>query len=232
MRQRVILVVLLLMCVASLSAAQDVPAPAIVPAERLLQLRAELSLDDAQAEKLGALAKVQAAAIAKVAAAYLRAEADLIDAARNEDLAVRRVALERRAKAAIDAEMIRLRAEKDARALLTPKQAGLLPSTLSSYGTEMTPVRTSAIWGSLVAPQSLIVPVAESDSVETRIVVSPLTAQIYIGDRLVGSGRSLVRLPVGQHILKFRTPACLEQMVIVVAKGPQSPVTHTMACSR
>src|SRR5690349_15162761 len=81
--------------------AQDL-SPLTAPAERVLRLKSELVLDSAQVVKLRDLSRTQSASLSRATSAFLRAEADVVDASRSEDLVVRRAALERRSKAAID----------------------------------------------------------------------------------------------------------------------------------
>ena len=201
------------------------------PAERVLRFRSDLRLDSIQVRKLGELAKLQVAALTKATSAFLRAEADLLDAMRSDDLAIRRTALEKRARMAIDAEMIRLRAEKDTRAVLTEMQADLAPILFMEMQERRE--RTHPLWESQVAPLPLNAsPFVVPDSGNARIAVDPLTAEIYVGDSLAGTGRLAMRLPLGQHTLKFRTPACVEVVQVTIVKGPPATVAHKMACMK
>ena len=202
------------------------------PADRILRFRSELALDSAQVLKLRELAKSQVPALTKATAAFLRAEADLLDATRNPDLAIRRVAMEKRARVAIDGEMIRLRAERDTRAVLTSRQVELVPIVTASAPDEGRE-RTHALWESQVSPLPLnAISLAIPDSGNVRITVEPLTTEIYVGDRLAGQGRLAARLPLGAHTLKFRTPACMETVQVTITKGPPAILTHKMGCSK
>jgi hypothetical protein len=232
MRYRALMAVVCLCCSSAPAIGQDVSTAAIIPAERILRLRGELELDSVQIGKLRDLEKLQAAAVSKVAAVYLRAEADLLDAMRSDDLVIRRLALEKRSKAAIDAELIRLKADKDARALLSAKQNGALGLLVSVPTGALHDNRRASLWESLVTPVGFVSLIAEPDSAEIRIAADPLGAEIYLADRLVGYGRVAARLPVGAHTVKFRTPSCTESVVVTVVKGPPAMVTHKMACSR
>ena len=217
--------------VASFAGAQD-PSPLIAPAERVLRLRAELGLDSSQVAKLRDLSRSQSLALSKATAAFLRAEADVVDAARSEDLAVRRAALERRSKSAIDGEILRLRSEKETAAVLSAKQNELL-GFLAATMPDDSGARYHAIWESQVAPLPLnAVAFVVPDSGNMRVTVDPLTTEIYIADKLVGFGRLATRLPLGQHTLKFRTPDCIEERKVVVEKGPPTIVAHKMSCAK
>jgi hypothetical protein len=175
--------------------AQDL-SPLTAPAERVLRLKSELVLDSAQVVKLRDLSRTQAASLSRATSAFLRAEADVVDASRTEDLVVRRAALERRSKAAIDGEMTRLRSEKETAALLTSKQRELLGILTATMAND-SGARYHAVWESQVAPLPLyatafVVP----DSGNVRVTVDPLIAEIYIADKLVGFGRLTTQLAV------------------------------------
>src|SRR5207247_543524 len=96
----------------------------------------------------------QVAGLAKFTAAYLRADADLLDASRKDDIAIRRLALEKRAKIAIDAEVARLQAEKDSRAVLSADQKAKLEVILD-IGEPGMKGKRQALWTPLVAPATL-----------------------------------------------------------------------------
>lgn len=206
-------------------AAQE-PSPALL-ASIALQLRADLELDDAQAVKLRELARVQGAAHSRATAAFLRAEADVIDAARGDDLVVRRAALERRAKLAIDSEMARLRWEKDVRALLTATQNTTLTARLNQ-----TPDRSRQLWQAIVEPLPIVVPAGQpADSGEVRISVTPNYADIYLDGVKHGAGRKFFVLPVGKYELKFHAVGCSEiALPIEIVKGPPIVITQSLTC--
>jgi hypothetical protein len=215
--------------VASVASAQDV-FPLTAPAERVLRLRAELGLDSIQVAKLRDLSRTQSVALSKATSAFLRTEADVVDASRSEDLAIRRTALERRSRSAIDGEMLRLRNEKETTGLLTARQNDLLGILTTTMAND-SGARYHAVWESQVMPLPLnAVAFVVPDSGNMRVTVDPLTTEIYIADKLVGFGRLATRLPLGQHVLKFRTPDCIEERRIVVEKGPPTIVTHKMNC--
>ena len=202
------------------------------PADRVLRLKSELGLDSAQVVKLRDLSRTQATSLSRATSAFLRAEADVVDASRTEDLVVRRAALERRSKAAIDGEMTRLRSEKETAALLTAKQKELL-GILAATTASDSGARYRAVWESQVAPLPLYATaLAVPDSANVRVTVDPLIAEIYIADKLVGFGRLTTQLPVGRHTIKFRTPACVEERVVEVTKGPPTVVNHKMGCEK
>lgn len=227
MRKRISLMLFLLATPTALIA-QSV-TPVVAPADRILKVRLELSLDTAQLLKLRDLGRSQGAALARATSNYLRAEADLLETSRGSDMGARKSAMEKRSKAAIDGEMLRLAAEKEARAVLTPKQATLLDIVLTE--SDDAGARSRAIWESQVEPLPLhAIPFAAPDSGTLRIAVSPLTAEIFIGDRSMGFGRVQIRLPLGSHTLKFRTPGCTDTRVVLLAKGPQEAITHRMSC--
>jgi hypothetical protein len=221
---------LLFLLIAHVAHAQKV-VPLVAPAERILKFRAALRLDTAQMEKLHDLARDQNEALARATSAFLHAEADLVDAGRSNDQGTRRSAMEKRSKAAIDAEMVRLRTEKDARGVLNARQITLLDILMTE--TDDASARTRPLWESQVAPLPLAaVPFAVADSETVRIAVEPLTSEIFIDNQSVGFGRVAVRLPVGSHMLKFRSPSCIDTKPIAVAKGDRNPVAHRMSCAR
>src|SRR5215208_2361955 len=121
MRRRISLLLFLLVTPSAPAIAQNV-APIVAPADRILKIRAELKLDSAQMAKLRELGRSQSSALTKATSTYLRAEADLLEASRAPAIGPRRAAMEKRSKAAIEGEMVRLSAEKEARAILTAKQ--------------------------------------------------------------------------------------------------------------
>ena len=222
MRQRISLLLFLLVTSGSL-AAQSV-SPLVAPADRILKARVELKLDTAQMLKLRDLGRSQGAALARATSNYLRAEADLLESSRGSDFGARRSAMEKRSKAAIEGEMIRLAAEREARAVLTSKQADLLDIVLTESDDASSRIR--AIWESQVEPLPLhAIPFAAPDSGNIRVAVEPLTTEIFVGDRSVGFGRVQLRLPLGNHTVKFRSPACTEVRAISIVKGPQSVIT-------
>jgi hypothetical protein len=181
--------------------------------------------------KLRELGDKQGASLARATSSYLRAEADLLETSRGSDFGARRSAMEKRAKAAIEGEMVRLAAEKEARAVLTARQVDLLDIILTE--SEDSSNRHRPIWDSQTAPLPLtVVPFAVADSETVRIAVTPLTAEIFVDNQAAGFGRVAVRLPVGAHMLKFRSPACIDTKPIVVAKGDRTPVAHRMSCAR
>src|SRR3954470_11041761 len=101
MRKSISLMLILLAVAAALATAQNV-APLVAPADRILKLRAELRLDTAQQSRLRDLGRSQSLALGRASSNYLRAEADLIEASRASDFGVRRIAMEKRSRAAID----------------------------------------------------------------------------------------------------------------------------------
>src|SRR3954464_9014455 len=126
-------------------------APPRVPAQSLIDARDALQLSEGQLAKLRVLARAQAAALTHATASYLRAEADLLDASRKDDIAGRRLALEKRAKIGIDGEIARLQGEKDARVRLTIDQREKLQQMLDRAETEPRE-NFSAAWAPLVTP--------------------------------------------------------------------------------
>jgi hypothetical protein len=157
-------------------------------------------------------------------ASYLRAEADLLDATRKDDLAVRRLALERRAKIGIDGEIGRLQGEKDARALLTIDQRARL-QTIQDQADTQPRQHQGAAWTPLVAPSQLTWRFAHDsvyrDSGTVRMKVSPSYAEIFIDGISIGTNFKQVMWPVGQHTVRFVAPGCgrpVEQQ-ITVTKG-------------
>jgi hypothetical protein len=229
MRRRVSLMLSLLAMTAELAGAQNV-APLAAPADRILRFRAELKLDTAQMLKLRDLSRSQNAVLARATSNYLRAEADLLEASRVSDLGVRRAAMEKRSRAAIDGEMLRLTADKEARALLSQAQLDLFEFLLTESGDSGT--RARPLWESQVAPLPLAAfPFAAPDSETVRIMTEPLTTEIFVDNQSVGFGRVAIRLPVGPHTLKFRSPTCVQSRPYLVAKGDRSPVAHRMNCT-
>jgi hypothetical protein len=227
---RRIALTLLLLLTPGVLVAQGV-APFIAPADRILKVRVELRLDTTQMLKLRDLGRAQGSVLARAISNYLRAEADLLDASRGSDAGARKAALEKRSRAAIDGEMIRLAAEKEARAVLTARQASLLDIVAAESDDAM--VRARPIWESQVEPLVLnAIPLSAPDSGTLRVAVEPLTTEIFIGDRSAGYGRVQLRLPLGNHTLKFRSPRCTDTLVVALEKGPQSAVTHRMSCVR
>ncbi len=206
-----------------------------IPARSILALQEKLELSDAQVSKLRALERTQVASLSRATAAFLRAEADLLDAGRRDDIALYRVALERRSKVAIDAEIVRLQSEKDSRAVLTADQRLTIGTVAESREVAGMPNEVT-VWQSIVAPPPLtrtvhVAPVL--DSAEVRISVMPIYADIYVDDIKIGSGRHFVRLPIGQHMLLYHAAGCTDVSVpISVVKGP--PIVaprQTLACS-
>ena len=230
MRRRTCLMLFLLVTAPALAVAQSV-APFAAPADRILKVRVELKLDSAQMLKLRELGRSQSEALARATANYLRAEAALLESSRGSDFGARRSAMEKRSKAAIEGEMLRLAAEKEARAVLSARQGDLLDIILTE--SEDSSARHRPIWDSQTAPLPLTaVPFAVADSETVRIAVTPLTSEIFIDNQSAGFGRVAVRLPVGAHMLKFRSPSCTDTKPIVVAKGDRAPVAHRMSCAR
>ena len=228
MRRRISL--FLLVTPFALGATQNV-APLAAPADRILKVRLELKLDSVQVARLRDLGGAQRAALGKATSNYLRAEADLLDASRSADLGARRTAMEKRSKAAVEGEMLRLGAEKEARAVLSTKQADLLDILLTE--SEDASTRSRPIWESQVAPIPLLaIPFAAPDSETVRIAVMPLTAEIFVDNRSVGFGRVALRAAVGAHTIKFRTPACTDTKQLVVATGDRTPIAHRMSCQK
>lgn len=230
MRRRASLILILLTAIPALASAQNV-APLVAPADRILRLRAELRLDTAQVLKLRDLGRAQSVALARATSNYLHAEADLLEASRASDLAVRRLAMEKRSRAAIDGEMVRLAADKEARAVLTARQGDVLDILLTE--SEDAGTRNRPIWESQVAPLPLnAIPFATPDSGNLRIAVDPLTTEVFLDDRSVGFGRVQLRVALGNHVLKFRSPSCTETKPIMVSKGPQSVISHKVNCAK
>jgi len=214
----------------AVAATQNAP-PLTAPADRILKVRLELKLDSAQTSKLRQLGVAQRASLGKATSGYLRAEADLLDASRSADFGARRAAMEKRSKSAIEGEMLRLSAEKEARSILSSKQVDLLDILLTE--SEDGSARNRPIWESQVVPIPLIaIPFAAPDSETVRIAVVPLTAEIFVDNRSVGFGRISLRVPVGAHVVKFRTPGCTDMKQIVVATGDRAPIAHTMSCQK
>ena len=218
----------------SLTKNQPVYGPP-VPARSILAVREKLQLSDGQIAKLRALETTQVASLNRATAAFLRAEADLLDAGRRDDIGIQRTALEKRAKVAIEAEVGRLQAEKNSRAVLTASQLETL-ATIAWPVDRAGPPNEVAVWQPIVAPPPLTraVHVASVfDSAEVRISVMPIYADIYIDDVKIGSGRHFVRLPVGQHVLLYHAAGCTDvTLPISVVKGPPIVVPRqTLTCS-
>ena len=209
--------------------AQSAP---VVPARAMLAVRDDLQLSTAQIARLRSLEAAQTATMNRATAAYLRAEADLLDAIRLDSLPLRRAALERRAKVAIDAEMARLQADREARAVLLQEQRDKL-ATLPRQSEALVVLKESAIWDALVAPPpaTRLSPVVV-DSAEVRITVTPTWADIYIDSTKVGTGKKFLWLPVGGHSVLVHAVGCKDALVnITVEKGPAMIVTQTLNCS-
>ena len=204
-----------------------------VPASWILGLRDTLQLSDAQISRLRALETTQTASLSRATAAFLRAEAGLLDATRRDDLALYRVALEKRARIAIDAEVGRRQAEKDSRTVLTGDQRAKLTTSgdaLAGHANEV------AVWQSIVALPPLTRPVhlaPQLDSTEVRISVTPIFADIYVDDVKIGSGRHFVKLALGQHVLLYHAAGCTDITIpISVVKGPPIVIPRkTLTCS-
>lgn len=206
-----------------------------VPARSILALRDQLQLSDAQISKLKLLETTQTASLSRATAAFLRAEADLLDASRRDDLAVYRLALEKRSKVAIDAEVGRLQAEKAARALLTADQRAKLITISEAQELAGVPNEVS-VWQPIVAapPLTRVLRVApQLDSAEVRISVMPIYADIYLDGVKIGSGRRFVKLAIGVHTLLYHAAGCTDVTVpITVEKGPPVVVPRqTLTCS-
>jgi Spy/CpxP family protein refolding chaperone len=204
-----------------------------IPAREILSARAELGLTDAQVAKLKTLETAQVAALNKATAAFLRAEADLLDA-RRDDLAQYRLGLEKRAKVAIDAEIVRLQAEKDSRAVLTADQRSRL-GAMSFIETDRSTSDVVA-WQAVVAPPPLtrVMRQAESpDSVEVRISVAPTYADIYLDGTKVGSGRKFLHLSLGSHTILLHAAGCTDVIYpLMIERGPPVLVpTQKLICT-
>ena len=204
----------------SLAVAIPAAAQVPVPAQTILAVADDLQLTQLQIDKLHALERSQLAATTRFTAAYLRAEADLLDAIRGEDLIIRRTALEKRAKIAIDAEIARLQAEKDSRAVLLPEQRKKLPMAGSQVGSTTV---EAVLWQPLIAPPpvSRTITTIVADSGVARLKVSPTYAEIIVDSVKVGTGFKQLTLPVGVHTARFQAPGCgapVEQ-TITINKG-------------
>jgi hypothetical protein len=218
-----------LLCIAAPLRAQD-PQAAPVPATILLAMGSDLVLDSAQARKLRELETLQTAALAKANAMFLRAEADVIEAGRTDDPLARRTALEKRARSAIDAEIMRLKWEKDARAVLTAKQSQSLPASIAAAAPRGT---KPMLWRPLVAPLSLSIPIEAVDSGEVRISVTPNYADIYINGEKRGTGRRFMFLPVGEHEVMLSAAGCERKTVrVTVIKNGPTLVSQTLTCTK
>ena len=217
-----------------MAAAQDstpkVPiTPSAIPAQWILDVREELQLTDVQVGKLQALARTQTGSLSRVTAAYLRAEADLLDASRTDDLAARRLALEKRAKVGIDAEISRLQWEKDSRLLLTGEQRAKVQAIVDRTDSPRQDSRV-AIWMPLVSPIPLTRRLdaaardsaAGRDSNQVRFKVNPSYAEIFVDNTLVGTNFKQIWVTVGSHKVRFAAPGCgvaIEQTIDVAKTG-------------
>jgi Spy/CpxP family protein refolding chaperone len=197
-------------------------APTRVPAQSLLDVAEVLQLSEPQLARLRALARTQTATLSRMTASYLRAEADVLDASRKDDLVLRRLALEKRAKAAIDGEMSRLQEEKDSRAVLTADQREKLQGILDRIDTEPK-VSQAALWSALVSPSPLTRRIdldsVVRDSGQVRLKVIPSYAEIYIDGAIIGTNFKQVSLPIGLHTATFKAPGCgspVEQQITVI----------------
>jgi Spy/CpxP family protein refolding chaperone len=216
---------------ASPAGAQDSLAAATVPAAIALNLRQKLALTDSQVAKLREIERQQSAAFERTVAAFLRAEADVITAAQGDDPVVRRSALEKRAKVAIDADVARMKWDKDVRAVLTERQA----LSLSDWaGAAVARGATPVLWQPLIAPVDLRAAVGQLvDSGEVRVSVSPNYADIYLNGDKRGTGRKVFLLPVGKYELKFHATGCTEvAQSIEIVKGPPIVISKSLTCSR
>ena len=204
------------------SSRADSPIPsAVAPAHFLLALSDQLHLSDSQITKLQSLEQAQVAAVSKATAAFLRAQADLLDAVRLDDIVLRRVALEKRAKIAIDAEVARLQAVKESRAVLSADQRAAL--TRLNVSPAYSPAIDVPEWDGIVAIPSgtRLMRVPEPpDSNEVRISVTPLYATIYVDNVKMGTGRKFLMLPLGSHELVVNAVGCQEvRLTFEVARG-------------
>jgi Spy/CpxP family protein refolding chaperone len=197
-------------------------APPPVPAQSILDLRDSLQLSDAQLLKLRALARTQTTSLAHMTASYLRADADLLDASRRDDIAVRRLALEKRARIGIDGEIARLQGERDARALLTLAQRDHLQAMADRAETQPRGM-PSAVWTPLVTPSALAYRFDRDsvvrDSGQVRLKVTPSYAEILIDGITIGTNFKQVTWAVGVHTVTFRAPGCgkpIEQQITVL----------------
>ena len=208
-------------------------AEPMVPARLILGVRDDLQLSDVQVSRLKTLAKAQIASLSRSTAAYFRADADLLDVSQRDDVAAHRLALEKRAKIAIDAEVARWQANKDSRAVLTADQrarfAGLdVPKELGA---------TVSAWQHIVEPPVLLrrpLTAEVLDSGEVRLAVLPNYADIYVDGLKVGIGRKFQKVPVGEHTLMFHAAGCTDIIVtITVDKGPAQIVPlQKLICSQ
>lgn len=198
----------------------------LAPATVVLRLRDSLVLQDEQVARLIDLEKAQTTALAKATAAFLRAEADVIESAASLDLVARRKALESRAKVAIDADVARVKGEKDVRAMLSARQNAAFDWPPPSSG--------APLWHSLVTPVHLTLPAEQPvDSGEVRVSVTPNYADIYIDGVRRATGRKFFMLPVGKYELRLHAAGCQElAMPIEVAKGPPQLITRTLTCGK
>lgn len=225
---RTCLTLAIVMLASGVAGAQEPASVAGVPAAMALQIQSSLSLDSGQTVRLRDLARTQAAAMERATAAYLRAEAELLDASRSDDLALRRAALEKRSRLAIEAEMIRARSEKEVRSVLSSRQNAILFDPWTSRGRDRVP------WQGLVAPVPLIALADQAaDSGEVRVSVTPNHADIYVGDEKMGTGRRFIRLPVGKYDLRLFAIGCTEVVIPVeVQKGRPVIVSRELQCKQ
>jgi Spy/CpxP family protein refolding chaperone len=217
--------------VCSRAAAPQAPALAS-PAQAILAVKDDLQLTASQVSRLRSLETAQSTALSRAMAAYLRAEADLLDAIRVDSLPLRRTALEKRAKSAIDAEMSRLQAEKDARAVLTQDQRTKLAELPVWTDARRLSIESSA-WEALVVPAAAARKNLDvTDSTEVRITVMPTWADIYIDGKRIGSGKKFLFVAIGTHAVLFHATGCKDvTTTIEVLKGPPIVLpTQTLDC--
>ena len=207
-------------CLAAPLTAQDIARP--VPAATALALTERLGLDSSQIVKLRDLEKAQSAALTKSVAALLRAEAEVVETSSGDDFVKRRSALEARSRAALDAELARLKWEKDARAVLKPRQLAELPPERPS--SMLWPAPLSAVNLGPAAPSF-------ADSGEVRLTVTPSYADIFVNGEKRGSGRKFLPLPVGAHAVEFAAVGCEPKSVRVeVLKDKPTIVIESLTC--
>ncbi len=108
------------------------------PAAALLRMKERLALSESQVEQLR---KQQQAKLPQVSESdMLRARADLMDATRGDvNPEAARAALDRMSKLRVDVEVARLKARKDARAVLTADQLGKLTAFERASSARRTP---------------------------------------------------------------------------------------------
>jgi Spy/CpxP family protein refolding chaperone len=212
--------------------AQDLPSPP-VPALQLLQHQGTLELDSAQAAKLWSLARAQSTTLEKATAAFLRAEADVIDALQKDDLLPRKAALQKRATVATDGELARVKAEREARAILTARQRDVIDSIMASPRAQE--ASRVALWRPIVAPAPMVAPMpaVSADSGEVRITVQPTYADSWIDGDKRGTGRKIVMLPAGAHEVRMSAVGCTIAIDSVdVKKGPPAVLNRTLTCGK